>query len=62
MANNAKCYPRQVRAKITRTVTEIVIATLARDGSVEEVNEILEEMEMHDVNIDSIHSVLSVHG
>ena len=37
--------PRQVKAKITRTVTEIAIVTLDRDGTVEEIEDVHEELE-----------------
>ena len=53
--------PRRVKAKITRTVTEVAIVLLDRDGNIEEVEEVHEELEIHDATVDSIHSVLSVH-
>jgi len=53
--------PRRVKAKITRTVTEIAIVTLDRDGCIEEVEEILEELDMHEATVDSIHDIRTVH-
>lgn len=54
--------PRKVRGKIKRNVTEIAIVTLDRNGNIEEVDEVLEELNMDDASVESIHSVLSVHG
>ena len=53
--------PRRVKAKITRTVTEIVICTLDTDGNVEEVDEVLEEIDYDDIDVHNIRAVLSVH-
>ena len=53
--------PRRVKAKITRTVTEVVICTLDKDGNVEEVEEIIEELDYDDIEVHDIRSVLSVH-
>ena len=52
---------RRVKAKITRTVTEIVICTLNEDGCVEEVDEVHEELDWTDAEVHSIHSVFSNH-
>jgi hypothetical protein len=54
-------YPRKVTAKITRTATAIAIVTLDRQGAVEEVVEILEELDTDDCEVQAILSVLSVH-
>lgn len=53
--NNFK--PRKVKAKISRTVTEIAIVYLDRDGCVEEYEECCEEI---DSEVDNIHSIISV--
>lgn len=53
--------PRRVRAKVTRTVTEIAIIELTRSGEFSEYIEHIEELEEHDVEINSIHSVISEH-
>ena len=54
--------PKRVKAKITRTVTEIAIVTLDRDGNVEELEETHEELDYEVTEIHSIQSILSVHG
>ncbi len=53
--------PRRVRAKITRQVTEIATILLDKDGNVEEYGDLIEELDYEDVDIISIHSILSVH-
>lgn len=53
--------PRRVKAKITRTVTEIAIVTLDRQGHVEEIEDIHDELDCDDIELQSILSVLSVH-
>jgi len=53
--------PRRAIAKITRTVTEIATVLLDQDGNVEEVEEVREELDYTDIELHSIHSVLSVH-
>ena len=53
--------PRRVKAKITRTVTEVVICTLDLDGNVDEVEEIMEEIDYDDITVHGIRTVLSVH-
>jgi hypothetical protein len=54
--------PRRVKAKITRTVTEWAIVILARDGSVDEFEETIEELECGEVlELHSIGNVISVH-
>lgn len=52
---------KKVKAKITRVVTEIVIATLDRDGNIEEVDEVLEELDFDDCEIHSILVGISFH-
>lgn len=52
---------RRVKAKITRTVTEIATVLLDRDGNCDEVEEIHEELDCDDVEIKDIKVVLSVY-
>ena len=59
--NEDNVKPRKVRAKITRSVTEVVICLLDRDGNVEEIDEIMEELDYDVTDVHSIQSVLSVH-
>lgn len=60
MSDTAK--PRRVKAKITRVVTEWAIVLLDRDGSVDEFEETLDEIECGEVlELHSIDSVLSTH-
>jgi len=54
--------PRRVKAKITRTVTEVAIVTLDRQGNVEEVEETCDELEYEVGEIHNIITVLSVHS
>lgn len=42
---------RRVKAKITRVVTEIAIVTLNRDGHIEEVIEVLDELDSVDAYV-----------
>lgn len=56
-----KAKPRRAKVKLTRTVTEIAIVLLDRDGAVEEVEEIFEELDYDDCTVHDIMSVLSVH-
>jgi len=58
---SANIKPRRVKAKITRTVTEIAIVLLDTSGNIEEVEEVYEELDMCDSSVESIHSILSVH-
>lgn len=53
--------PRVVKAKITRTVTEIATVTLDRDGNIEEINDIHEELEWDNGDLLDIRTVLSEH-
>jgi hypothetical protein len=54
--------PRRVKAKITRTVTELAIVTLDRNGNISEFEETIEELEHVDVmEVHSIRDVLSYH-
>lgn len=52
--------PRRVKARITRTVEEIAIVLLDRDGSVEEVEEIHEELDYEVIELCDIQAVLTV--
>ena len=53
--------PRVVKAKITRTVTEIATVTLDRDGNIEEIQDIHEETEWDDGEVLDIRTVLTTH-
>jgi len=53
--------PRRVKAKISRTVTEIAIVLLDKDGMIEEVEEVHEELDFDNAEVHSIHSILSIH-
>ena len=59
--SNSNAKPRRVKCRLTRTVTEIVIATLDKDGNVEAVEEICEEQDYEVTELHSILNVLSVH-
>jgi hypothetical protein len=52
--------PRRAKVKLTRTVTEIAIVLMDREGFVEEIEEVHEELDF-DVEIHDIRSILSVH-
>lgn len=54
--------PRKVKAKITRTVTEIAMVYLDRDGNVEEIDEVLDELDCDDIDVKDIQCILSIHG
>ncbi len=54
--------PRKVKAKITRTVTEIAIVWLDKDGNIEEFEETHNELDCCDFELIDIHAVLSVHA
>ncbi len=54
--------PRRVKAKITRTVTEIAIILLDKEDNVEEVEDILEEIDSAVIDLHSIITVISAHG
>lgn len=49
--------PRKVKARITRTVTEIAIVYLDRDGNVEEFEETHEEL---DCEVTELHDIVSI--
>lgn len=53
--------PKRIKAKITRTVTEIAIVTLDQDGGVEEVLEVHEELGYDVIDIVSTLAVLDVY-
>ncbi len=53
--------PRRAKVKLTRTVTEIALVLLDRDGNVEEYEETFDELDMDDIEVLSIQSVISVH-
>jgi len=53
--------PRRVKAKITRTVVEVAVIILDRDGQVEELEEVHEELDCDITDVEDIISVLSVH-
>lgn len=50
--------PRKVRAIITRTVTEEVVLYLERDGSLREIDEVLECIDYENCEIEKIFSVI----
>jgi len=52
---------KRVKAKITRTVTEIAIVLLDKDGMIEEYEEFVEELDWEDGVVNEIKTVLSVH-
>lgn len=54
--------PKKAKVKITRTVTEIAVVILDREGNVEEIDEVVEELDYEVNEIHSIQSVLSTHG
>jgi len=56
---NAK--PRRVKAKVSRVVIEVVIATLDRDGNIEEIDDVHDELESCDEEVLNIIETLSVH-
>lgn len=53
--------PRLVRARITRTVTELAIVTLDKHGCVDEFIETLDEIETVEIDLRSVDSVISYH-
>ena len=57
----SEAKPRRVKAKITRTVTEIAIVLLDRDGNIEEFEETHDELDCEDLELIDIRAVLSVH-
>lgn len=59
MSDNAK--PRRVRARVTRTVTEMAIVTLDRHGNIDELIETLDEIECVDIELRSVDRVISYH-
>lgn len=54
--------PRRAKVKLTRTVEEIAIVLLDRDGCIEEIEEVHEVLDYWDVEPRDILSVLSVHS
>lgn len=54
--------PRRAKVKLTRTVTEIAIVLLDKDGNVEEIDDIAEELDWDNCTVDSIVSVISTHS
>lgn len=52
--------PRKVKAKITRLVTEIATVFLDRDGLIEEIDEICEELDSENEAVLRIITVLTV--
>ena len=53
--------PKKVRAKITRVVTEIATVYLDRGGCVDEYEECIEELDMEDIEVIEIRSVITSH-
>ena len=56
-----KDKPKRVKAKITRTVTEIARVVLNQDGSIEEVIEVCEELDSDDADVICVIDVLSTY-
>lgn len=53
--------PRVVKAKISRTVTEIATVVLDRDGNIEEIQDIHEEIEWENGELLDIRTVITTH-
>ena len=53
--------PRLVKAKISRTVTEIATVILDRDGNIEEIQDIHEESEWDNGELQDIRTVITTH-
>ena len=53
--------PRRVKAKINRNVTEIAIVILDKDGNIEEIEDVYEEIDSENDDVISIISVMTVH-
>ena len=51
--------PRRAKVKLTRVVTEICIVLLDRDGNVEEVEEVMEQLDYDDCEVLSVITVIS---
>ena len=54
--------PRRAKVKLTRTVTEIAMVLLDKDGNVEEYEELHEELGYDDCEVLSIISTISIHN
>lgn len=54
--------PRRVKVELTRSVTEIVVALLDKDGNIEEIEDVCEELSYDDCEIHRIISIFSVHS
>ncbi len=54
--------PRRVKAKLTRTVTEVAIVMLDRNGNIDEIDEVLDELDYDDAEILDIREILTVHS
>ena len=55
---NAK--PRRVKAVVSRVVTEVVIATLDKDGNIEEIEDVYDELDSKDEEVLNILEILSI--
>ena len=53
--------PRRAKVKLTRTVTQICKVLLDKDGNVEEVEEVMDELDYDDCEVHTVLTVLSVH-
>ena len=58
---NINMKPRKVKAKITRTVTEIAMVFLDKNGHVEEIEEIIDELATDDIKVDKIITTITIH-
>ena len=54
--------PRRVKARITRTVTEVAMVLLDKDGNIEEFEETHEELFSENEELIDIRAVISVHS
>ena len=54
--------PKRAKVKLTRTVTEIAIVLLDKDGNVGEYEELHEEIDFDECIVHDIITVLAVHN
>jgi len=57
----SKTRPRRVKARISRNVVEVATVLLDRNGNVEEVEEVHEEIDCDDIELHDVRTILSVH-
>jgi hypothetical protein len=56
-----KKKPRRATVKLTRSVTEKAVVLLDKQGNIEEVEEVIEELDSWDEVLEDIYHVRSVH-